>query len=169
MESKLTPLSERLVNAGMMAKLVHLANDHSNNAPATVVFLGAARLAAQRGRFRLAMSELGTGLEALLTQLLSLPTDHKQTLSPLIDSAAAAHISLPTDIKQALVQPRNRAVHKGIEPDASSVIRAIQIVDDLVRTYLPDFSCPQDLERGHRPSRVDLQIVQPPGHKGLQR
>jgi hypothetical protein len=162
-ETKLTPLSERLIDASTMARLVNLANKPAETPPAVVSFLGAARLAAQRGKYRQAVADLGTGLEALLTNMLSLSASHRFTLAPLIKRAAAEGISLPEDINSALVQPRNRAVHQGVEPDRLLMMRAITIVDNLVRTYYPEFSCPEDLELGHRPHREDLQIFQQPG------
>lgn len=144
-----------------MDRIVTLTND-ATSAHSAVVLTTSARRAAQRGRYRLALMELGTALEALLSELLQLPPAHKVTLGPLTTRARAAGVSLPSDVITRFVEPRNDAVHRGVEPSRASVIDALALLDSLIEQHLPDQASDPSLERAHRPQRHDLHIIKPP-------
>lgn len=154
-----TSISERLMEGSDLVGITALANDREAIAPGEVQFLGASRLAAQRGRMRQCLVEAGTGLEALLTRLLGLDQGHRRTLGTLVEDAIVTGLSLPDDIKDKLVLPRNDAVHRGVEPSRQVALRAVEILDGLIRTHTPGFSFDISRERAHRPHRLDLDIV----------
>lgn len=113
------PLSERVMDPATLVRVTELANDASCSPPAAVALVVSARRAAQRGRLRLALMELGTALEAVLFSALSLPPEHRDTLGPLTQRAIAAGVPLPNDIQKSFVTPRNEAVHKNVSPARS--------------------------------------------------
>lgn len=158
-EIETTSVSERLMEKSDLAGITALANDPETIAPVEVQFLGASRLAAQRGRLRQCLVEVGIGLEALLTRLLRLDKGHGKTLGKLVGDATDAGLSLPDDIKVNLVSPRNDAVHRGADPSRQVALRAVEILDGLIRTHTPGFSFDISRERAHRPHRLDLNIV----------
>lgn len=161
-EKDLTPLSERVASLDMVTTMAALANDPAASPPPAVALVTAARRAAQRRQWRNALMELGTALEALLTTQLALPTGHKETLGPLTQRALKAGIPLPTDVQATFVDPRNAAVHSGLEPTPPTVLAALTMLDDLIVTYEPGFACPPSLARAHRPQRHDLHIITRP-------
>jgi hypothetical protein len=154
-----TPVSERLMEHVDFGAITELTNDPARIAPVEVQFLGTSRLAVQRGRLRQCLIEVGIGLEALLTRILGLNTGHKKTLGNLVDDAANAGLSLPGDIKANLVTPRNDSVHRGADPSRQVALRAVEILDSLIRIYTPGFSFDITRVRAHRPHRLDLNII----------
>lgn len=155
-----SPWGERVAGVSAIDRIVHLTSTAAI-APSPVALLSAARVAAQRGRFRLALMEMGTALEAILTARLGLSPGHKQTLGPLTDSALKAGVPLRHDVKATFVQPRNDAVHNGIDPSATTVSSAFGLLTPLVEADYPDYAGVSTAAFAHRPQRFDLRIVQP--------
>lgn len=155
------PWSELVGDRDSIDRIVSLTSSEEM-IPSPVVLMGAARLAAHRGRARLALMELGTCLEAILTPLVNLPPDHKETLGPLTKLALAMGVNLPADIKTAFVVPRNNAVHNGVEPTYEVLEGAFNIVSPLVNADYPQWAPSPKAPIAHRPQRLDLAIVPPP-------
>ncbi|MCT9931812.1 DUF4145 domain-containing protein [Planotetraspora sp. A-T 1434] len=153
------PLSERLIEEGEFARIVELTNNPTITAPMAVTLHGAAQLAAQRRKWRQAISEIGTAVEAIYTELLGLPTNHKKTLGALLKTAEDASISIPTGTKEKILNPRNSAVHQGIPPSQNTVLDAIEILAGLIRTHHPGWIGGESLAAVHRPYQHDLSIV----------
>jgi len=156
-----SPWSERVGDISAVSRIVDLASN-ATPVPSAVALLGAARVAALRGRRRLALMELGTCMEAVLTNRLSLPAGHKQTLGPLTKEARKAGIPLPAGIQTTFVDPRNAAVHNGVDPTSAVLVDAFGILDQLVGEDFPAFAPFTSGEVAHRPQRADLRIVVPP-------
>lgn len=155
-------VSERKVDVQTLSTLVTLTNDSQCSPPAAVTLLAAARLAVRRRKLRQAIADLGTAMESILTQLLSLPIDHTITLGLLVKTALTDGVQLPSDINDNLVYPRNAAVHRSVEPDRRCVMRAIEIVDGLVNRHHAKFAYRFDLPPAQRPHRQNLVITIPP-------
>ena len=153
--------SERKASVNAISDIVTLASDRDLVPPTAVALLAGARLAVQRNRFRNAMADLGTAVESVLTDILALPLDHKKTLGQLL-KAASKVFQLPFDVKQNLLEPRNAAVHQSVEPNRTTVLRAIEIVDSLVRTRYTRYAYRYDLLAAQRPHRQDLIMFRPP-------
>jgi hypothetical protein len=162
METQTSAVSERVADVPAVDRMTALSNDATASAPAAIILIAAARRAAGRGRYRLALMELGTALELLLTDLLNLPGNHRETLGPLSARARRHGVALPKHVQQRFVKPRNDAVHGGIEPTRQIVLDALDMVDGLVAQHLPDYACDSTSQRAHRPQRTDLVIVKRP-------
>lgn len=154
------PTSERAADLASIERIVRLTNS-SDDIPSSVRMLTTARIAAQRGRRRVALIELGTCLEGLLTEALGLPDDHKHTLGPLTDRAIKAGITIPLDISARFVAARNAAIHRGVDPSLNVVHDCMEIVDRLVKSMHPAFACDDDLPFGFRPQRYDFVLPHP--------
>ena len=165
METQLTALSERVARVDTVTAMARLADEPSAAPPPAVALVSTARRAAQRRQWRTALMELGTALEALLTVQLALPTGHKQTLGPLTQRAIKAGIALPADVQTLFVDPRNAAVHGGVEPSRTTVMVGLEMLDALIAEHEPTYACPATLERVHRPQRHDLQFIKRPEEK----
>lgn len=148
-------LCERLIDEPTLHRLLELANDPDAQAPTAVMFLAEARLAGLRQRHRLAMIAVATGLESLIGEVTGVGTSTSYTLGRLIgDSRVTSKIQLPSDTKSAVVQPRADAVHRGTDPSRATLLRAVEILDGLVRTYHPEFAYDPALRRAHRPANL---------------
>lgn len=156
-----SPWSERVADPSSVARVISLASSAAP-VPSAVALLGAARVAALRGRLRLALMELGTCLEAVLTARLGLPAEHKQTLGPLTEAALKAGVPLPADVKSSFVDPRNRAVHNGVDPAPGVLVDAFAVLDRLVGEDFPEFEPITHGVVAHRPQKLDLVLVKPP-------
>lgn len=146
-------LCERLVDEPTFARLVAVANDPNAQAPSSVIFLAEARLAGLRHRHRLALIAAATGLEGLIGEVTGIGTSPSDTLGKLIvDPRVTSRMQLPGDTYSSVVKPRNEAVHRGTDPPRAELLRAVDILDGLARTYHPDFACDPGLRRAHRPA-----------------
>ena len=152
--------SERAADVATLDRVIALTNDQASSAPLAIALTADARLEYQRGDMRRAITELGTATEAVLFDHLGYPPRKTITLGRLAKNAIKQGVPLPADTKDALVRPRNDAVHRGRAPTQPEVLRAIEIVQGLLQlqypTYLPDPS----LKRVRRPMRADLRIIQ---------
>jgi len=158
----LGPLSERVADTSTLSRMAALADDPEAVAPAAVVLIASARRAAQRGQWRLALMELGTALEALLTAQLTLAPGSYMTLGPLTKAALKAGVALPQDVLARFVKPRNAAVHDGLIPSAAVVVDGLAMLDRLCDVAHPTYRCDPNLHVAHRPHRHDLTIMKPP-------
>ena len=158
-ESHLSAVSERPADPASLTRIIRLAND-ALPGPSAVTLLSAARLAAQRGRFRHALMELGTALEATITDVLQ-PT-RSMTLGNLAPWARARGMAIPADIHATFVVPRNAAVHHGVSPTPSTVMDGLDLLDSLIAQHYPDYACDMGLPLGFRTWRRDLVITTPP-------
>lgn len=154
-------VAEGLVDQVTLRRAIKAANDQSDP-PLSLAQLALARLAVQRGRHRQAIGEVGTGVEAVLTQALGLPVGHLKTLGGLVTDAGKKGLSLPADCQASLIEPRNDAVHRGVSPGRETVLRAVGILWDLMATFTPADAPPRGLPRAHRPQRFDLHLITPP-------
>jgi len=162
-ETAISPLSERVADTATLTRMAAYANNPNMSPPPAVNLLAAARRAAQRGQWRLALMELGTALEAVLTSVLQPTARGFETLGPMTSRAIREGIALPADIDTAFVKPRNAAVHHGATPSVATVIQALDLLDALIATYHADYAADPSLPLAHRVQRHDLHIVRPPG------
>lgn len=153
--------SERAADLDSVRRLVMIASSDPMSVPSAVSLVAAARLAAQRGRFRLSLMELGTAAEALFTDTLQLGS-HTMTLGVLVDHVTARGVMLPPDVKDRFVKPRNAAVHKGQEPAHTDVVYGLEMLDALIRDSYPSFAFSSSAPAAWRPQRQDLMIALPP-------
>jgi hypothetical protein len=160
-----SPWSERVADPSSIERMVRLAS-LTAPVPSAVALLDAARTAAHRGRLRLALMEMGTCLEAILTLRLGLASGHKKTLAPLTEEGLRAGVPLPATIDADFVKPRNGAVHNGIDPSWKTVHGGFEVLDPLVASDHGDFICDESLPLAHRPQRFDLHFVTPPVSTG---
>ena len=123
--------------------------------------LASARMAGRRGDARRALIDAGTAAEAALVSILNLTPNHGKTLGNLVTTALQNNVVLPADIKTALVQPRNDAVHQGVVT-GKLVDRALEIVEKLVVGADKTYVAASLLQKVHRPQRMDLLIFAPP-------
>lgn len=153
-------LSERVADAATVRRMCELASDPTIAPPSAVALVASARRAAQRNRLRLALMELRTALEAILTTVLS--PNSRMTLGPLTQLAIHSGISILADIHATFVVPRNSAVHRGQDPSQTTVIDGLAMLDGLIHQYYSAWSCDDALDFAHRPQRQSMLIVAPP-------
>lgn len=160
-ETSGNPRSERVADLEAVRRLVMLASKDPMDIPSAVSLVAAARLAAQRGRLRLSLMELGTAAEAAFTDALQLGS-HIMTLGVLVDHVAARGLTLPLDVKDRFVKPRNAAVHKGQAPSLAEVDYGFALLDGLIWDYYTDFAYSSTAPLAWRPQRQDLVFARPP-------
>jgi len=156
-----TPWAEKVADADAVSRMMALASTAAP-VPTPVALLSAARVAAHRGKRRLALMELGTCLEAVLTARLGLQASHRYTLGPLTQEARRQGVPLAADVQTVFVNPRNQAVHGGIDPTNATLVQAFEIIVPLVDADHPAYACDDTVPNAHRPQRLNLHIVQPP-------
>ena len=151
--------SERCVDKNVL--FVARTKAGSSSPPMMWELLASARMAGRRGDSRRALIDAGTAAEAALVSILNLTPNHGKTLGNLVTTALQNNIVLPSDIKTALVQPRNDAVHQGVVP-GTLVNRALEIVENIVASADKTFVPASSLQKVHRAQRMDLLIFAPP-------
>ena len=156
-EQDTSVLSELSIRWSYMDRLTHHASDASISVPIALEFLALGRQAAQRGLLRQSIIELGTAAEAILQVKLGIKSLERKTLGMLI--GLMGKDLLPSDIGTMLLEPRNAAIHKGREPLRTEVVRAAEIVQQLLDGELPDWARPNDARRAHRSQKMDITIV----------
>jgi len=151
--------SERVVNS----KVVEAALQRWPNPPSLMLeLLASARMACRRHDGRRAIIDIGTAVEAALTDLLNLPANHGKTLGTLVNQAGRVGKALPADTNEALVQARNDAAHRGRAPSRASLCRALEIAEETVSQVDPALIPVGSLQAVHRPQRQDLLIIKSP-------
>lgn len=156
--------SERCVDIKVFSVAVTRAGN--SQPPMMWELLASARMAGRRGDDRRALIDAGTAAEAALVDILNLPANHGKTLGNLVTVAGQKGFVLPPDIRTALVQPRNNAVHQGLA-SAGLVERALEIVEDLVVRADATYVSVSSLQKVHRPQRMDLLIFAPPKNESV--
>lgn len=152
-------LSELSICGDSMDRLTRQASDTLSKPPVALELLALGRQAAQRGLLRQSIIELGTAAETLLRPKLGVEPSERKTLGMLIELANDDD-PLPSDIKPMLLHPRNAAIHSGRQPTRSEVVRAAEIVQQLLDSELPHWARPSEARRAHRSQRMDISIVQ---------
>jgi hypothetical protein len=122
--------------------------------------LAAAKMAGRGGDARRALIDAGTAAESALTVILSLRPDHQQPLGGLVTEAERRGVTLPSDIRSALVQPRNHAIHRG-RWSGAAVNRALEISEELLARADARFVQSTRLESVNRPQRDNIQLILP--------
>ena len=99
--------------------------------------------------FRKAIVETAVASEIALTQTIEARLLHDNVsyaekilkkfsmLGGRIDLALAMGIHVPTDVKQHLVEPRNRVAHRGYAPSEEEAVKAVQATGSILRVNLP--------------------------------
>jgi hypothetical protein len=151
--------SERAVNRRVLDVAIQRVADRP---PLMLELLASSRMLCRRGDERRAIIDIGTAVEAALTNLLGLPINHRQTLGTLVNRARQAGMNFPADMEQSLVQARNRAAHRGMAPTHGTVCRALEIAEGLVGQVESALIPADSLRAVHRPQRQDLVIIKPP-------
>jgi hypothetical protein len=159
--SAISVLSERIIDKAGLSMLIDITNG-TDELPLPVELFGDARIASRRKRFRQAISDLGTAAEAIIVSVA--PQLSGRTLGGLVASASEPplNIQLPPNAKHAFAIPRNDAVHRAITPSPRTVERAAEIVDDLIRQYLPGFSPDFNTSVAARQPYQSITIIAPP-------
>ncbi len=152
------PTSERLLTRQLLAGV--LPSVGSVPPPLMWELLTAAKMAGRRGDARRALIDAGTAAESALTAILSLPPGHQQPLGGLVTEAKRRGVTLPSDIRSALVQPRNHAIHRG-QWRGTAVNRALEISEELVARADASFVQSTRLEPVNRPQRDNIQLILP--------
>ena len=150
-----SPLTEWTIDETSLPTLVDSANDADLRSPLAMEMFASARQAGQRKLWRLAIAELGTAAEALLRQRLSVADAKVPTLGALLARAEASNLTLPADTRRCVLRPRNAAVHQGIDPDPTLVVRAFEIVEELLRDQYPQWTRPSTAVDVWRVQRLD--------------
>jgi hypothetical protein len=153
------PASERLINAAVLDAAVQAAG---NSPPMARELLASARMAARRSDHRRALVDAGTAAEAALSGALGLGTMHQFTLGGLVTEAQKRGLSIPTDTRVSLVEPRNDAVHRGRLAPGINIDRALEVAEDLVALGEPSLIRVASLTAVHRPQRHELVIIRGP-------
>jgi hypothetical protein len=153
------PTSERLLTRKLLAGV--LPSVGSAPPPLMWELLTAAKMAGRRGDARRALIDAGTAAESALTVILSLSPGHILPLGGLVAKAARRGVTLPSDTRSALVQPRNDAIHRG-RWSGAAVNRALEISEELVARADASFVQSTRLESVNRPQRADIQLILPP-------
>lgn len=123
--------------------------------------LASARMAERREDARRALIDAGTASEAALALLLGLTPNHQFTLGGLVAEAERRLIDVPSDLRDALVRPRNDAVHRGTGTPGL-VERALEIAEALVSKADPLFHPVTSFQMVNRPQLSNIQFILPP-------
>jgi hypothetical protein len=153
------PTSERLVDRQVLELTTSRCGQLGP--PLMWELLASSRMAGRRGNWRVALLDSATAAEAALSSILSIALGHTFTLGGLVTKAQENALSIPADIKTALVQPRNNAVHRGQTLNANPS-RAIAIAEELVSMADSEYVRASSLKAVSRPQRLDLTLIQAP-------
>lgn len=156
-------LAERVVDEHNLEELVRRASDSNQEAPLFLEMYASARRAALRGQRRLAIAELGTAAESILLRLLGLRPSRNLTLGRLIKQATERDMHLPADFRDAVQSARDKAVHEGVEPEYRSMLRAFELVLQLICRIDPILISSTSSAPAHRPQRLDMTVVKHDG------
>ena len=152
-------VSELVATPQELDRLIALVEDPHKEVPIAVALLSDAILAIKRQKLRQAIIDLGSAVEAILTNDLSLPPNHKLTLGPLMEKGQKSGLTLPADLQVAIVDPRNDAIHRGVVPPWVVALRAVEIVEEMLAQAAPEFRRNRELQWTFRPTRGDLLMV----------
>jgi hypothetical protein len=149
------PTAERLVNGAVLDFAVQAAGKRP---PLTFELLASSRMAARRNDYRRALIDAGTAAEAALSAKLGLPPNHKLTLGNLVKEAQRHKLAIPRDTMASLVEPRNKAVHRGVVP-GGIVDRALDVAEDLVALVKPRLIRIGSLTPVNRPQWNEIRMI----------
>lgn len=148
--------AERIINAAVVRRACTKAG---STVPLYLELFASARMAARRGDRRRSIIDIGSVCESALSALLSLQPGHKLTLGGLVSKAQSQRHPLPADIKTAVVDLRNDAVHRGVVPINANVGRALEIGEELIVLIDSHHIPTTSLTSFNRPQRHDLLFL----------
>lgn len=151
-------LSEQIVNDKILNLAVESAGTHI---PLPLELLTSARMAARRGDRRRALSDAGTAVELVLTDILALDENHRHTLKPIVKEARKKGIKIPKDTEGNLIYPRNDAMHRGEISKPFSIERALEITEEIVSLSVSELIPFSSLTPVFRPYRQNMNIIIP--------
>lgn len=153
------PSCERLVNEAVL----DMALQQSGNRPPLIFeLLASARMATRRGDKRRALVDAGTAAEAALARAMRLSPSHEFTLGELVYEAQNWGLDIPADTIEALVEPRNDAVHRGRVATTANVDRALDIAEDLAMLGKPNLIPVASLTPVNRPQAHNIVLIKGP-------
>lgn len=148
--------AERLINTRALQKTI---NNIGSEVPLYLELFASARMAARRGDPRRSIIDAGSACETVLSSLLTLPAGHKLTLGGLVSRAINQGHTLPSDIKSALVDLRNDAVHRGSVPHNTDVNRVLEISEELITMWDSQHIKSSSLKPFNRPQRHGFELI----------
>ena len=151
------PACERLVNTCVLDLAAVRAG--TGKAPMSLELLASARMAARRGDGRRALTDSGTAVEAALSRILGLQSNHQHTLGSLVKLASKNGVNIPADTQASLIDLRNDAVHRGQLRFGADVSHALELAERIVSLVELDLIPVSSLRPVNRPQCHDLVFI----------